>query len=72
MAVVHRRESRLKQRALELESKLDATTTEAGQLMKRADRHETATSTLQVRRSAAAAQTGWSSEQPTLLGTDQH
>lgn len=42
-----RRIHQLESRAESLEAKLDATASEAGHLMRRADRHETATSTLQ-------------------------
>eukprot|EP00775_Hariotina_reticulata_P011860 gene11860-12004_t len=53
-ADANRRVAHLEQRVLELESKLDATATEAGHLMRRADRHETATSTLQAQLELAA------------------
>jgi hypothetical protein len=43
-----RRIQQLEARAAALEAKLDASASEAGQLIRRADRHETATATLQV------------------------
>jgi outer membrane murein-binding lipoprotein Lpp len=43
-----RRIQQLEGRAEALEAKLDASASEAGQLIRRADRHETATATLQV------------------------